>query len=169
MKKWLRRLRGALGIGLTWAAGWVVVGPLACIALVAAMFGLDRASAEILLSTAGFFAISGFVGGATFSLLLSLAEGRRTFDELSLPRFGGWGAIAGALTYGGALAIFGDGWGPFAVGLIAIAGLLGTGSATGSLALARRSDAGRLGSGEAGDREELPADEGKQALPGRPR
>ena len=28
MKKWLRRVRGALGMGLIWAAGWALVGVL---------------------------------------------------------------------------------------------------------------------------------------------
>ena len=26
MKKWLRRIRGAVGMGLTWAVGWFLVG-----------------------------------------------------------------------------------------------------------------------------------------------
>ncbi|GMR14171.1 MAG: hypothetical protein BMS9Abin29_2410 [Gemmatimonadota bacterium] len=28
MKTWLRRIRGAAGMGLTWAAGWALVGVL---------------------------------------------------------------------------------------------------------------------------------------------
>jgi hypothetical protein len=28
MKKWLRRIRGAVGMGLIWAAGWALVGVL---------------------------------------------------------------------------------------------------------------------------------------------
>jgi hypothetical protein len=28
LKKWLRRIRGAVGMGLTWAAGWAIGGVL---------------------------------------------------------------------------------------------------------------------------------------------
>ena len=28
MRKWLKRIRGAVGMGLTWAVGWGVVGAL---------------------------------------------------------------------------------------------------------------------------------------------
>jgi hypothetical protein len=28
MKKWLQRIRGAIGIGLTWAAGWAPIGAI---------------------------------------------------------------------------------------------------------------------------------------------
>lgn len=28
MTKWTQRLRGAIGVGLTWAAGWLPVGAL---------------------------------------------------------------------------------------------------------------------------------------------
>jgi hypothetical protein len=48
-------------------------------------------------------AIPGFLGGAVFSAVLRIAEGRRRFDELSLPRFGFWGAVTGLLL--GVLAV----------------------------------------------------------------
>ena len=48
-------------------------------------------------------AIPGFLGGAVFSAVLRIAEGRRRFDELSLPRFGAWGAVTGLLL--GVLAV----------------------------------------------------------------
>ncbi len=57
-------------------------------------------------------AIPGFVGGVVFAFLLWIAEGRRRFDELSLPRFGLWGAAVGALL------------GLFALGLGAASGVL---------------------------------------------
>jgi hypothetical protein len=74
MKKWLRRILGAVGMGLTWAAGWALVD---------------------VWPTA--LAIPGFLGGAVFSAVLRIAEGRRRFDEVSLPRFGAWGAVIGLL------------------------------------------------------------------------
>jgi hypothetical protein len=42
-------------------------------------------------------AIPGFLGGVSFAALLSFAEGRRRFDELSLPRCTAWGAVVGLL------------------------------------------------------------------------
>ena len=89
MKKWLRRIRGAVGMGLTWAAGWALVGVLI------ELFIDPMGSLVDVWPTA--LAIPGFLGGAVFSAVLQVAEGRRRFDELSLPRFGAWGAVAGLL------------------------------------------------------------------------
>jgi hypothetical protein len=83
MKKWLRRIRGAVGMGLTWAAGWALVGVLI------ELFIDPMGSLVDVWPTA--LAIPGFLGGAVFSAVLRIAEGRRRFDELSLPRFGAWG------------------------------------------------------------------------------
>jgi hypothetical protein len=83
MKKWLRRIRGAVGMGLTWAAGWALVGVLI------ELFIDPMGSLVDVWPTA--LAIPGFLGGAVFSAVLQVAEGRRRFDELSLPRFGAWG------------------------------------------------------------------------------
>ena len=33
MKKWLRRIRGAIGIGLTWAAAWFGAGMIMLLGL----------------------------------------------------------------------------------------------------------------------------------------
>ena len=37
------------------------------------------------------------LAGATFSSVLGIAERRRTFEEMSLPRFAFWGAVGGLL------------------------------------------------------------------------
>jgi hypothetical protein len=83
MQKWLRRIRGAVGMGLTWAAGWALVGVLT------ELFIDPMGSLVDVWPTA--LTIPGFLGGAVFSAVLQVAEGRRRFDELSLPRFGAWG------------------------------------------------------------------------------
>ena len=83
MKKWLRRIRGAVGMGLTWAAGWALVGVLI------ELFIDPMGSLVDVWPTA--LTIPGFLGGAVFSTVLRITEGRRRFDELSLPRFGAWG------------------------------------------------------------------------------
>ena len=132
MKRWLQRLRGVVGTALTWAAGWSVAGMLIG---TTGLFG-NLALIEYAIF-GGVFAVLGFIGGAAFSVVLSVTEGRRRFDQMSLPRFAVWGAAGGALLElamtalgqaGGGLAT----WGFFM--------LLGSGSAAGSLVLARRAE-----------------------------
>lgn len=143
MKKWLQRVRGAIGTGLTWAAGWSPIGALTGLAM---GFVLGAPLGVVVVNYVSMFAVLGFIGGATFSTVLRLAEGRRRFDDLSLPRFTAWGALGGLLL--GGIAIAGGLLGPgltFVDAIIAgTTTLLGAGSAAGSLALARRVDDGRL-------------------------
>ncbi len=55
MKKWLQRIRGAIGTALTWAAGWSVVG--AIVGVVGAVFaGGGPGLLSGLLVTVGWFA-----------------------------------------------------------------------------------------------------------------
>jgi len=84
------------------------------------------------------FAIMGFVGGGAFSMVLGIAEGRRRFDEMSLPRFAAWGAISAFVLF----ALFGGFGGGLLGGMLygSVYALLGAGSAAGSLALARRAE-----------------------------
>ena len=89
MKKWLRRILGAVGMSLTWAAGWGLVGVLI------GMFVDPHGSIDDMwVVTLG---VPGFLSGVVFSAVLGIAEGRRRFDELPLSRFGFWGAVAGLL------------------------------------------------------------------------
>ena len=87
MRKWLRRIRGAIGMGLTWAAAWFAAGFVP-----RWVFGVYSDLPFPLL-----FGALGFIAGVTFSGLLVLTEGRRRFDQMSLPRFAGWGAMGGLL------------------------------------------------------------------------
>ncbi|MCE2902479.1 MAG: hypothetical protein ACK5XT_10090 [Gemmatimonas sp.] len=96
MTSWLRRLRGVFGMGLTWAVGWAVVGG-------AIMEGIVDPHGRLLDMWPQTLAIPGFLGGLTFGTLLWLAEGRRRFEELSVPRLTGWGALVGLLL--GVLAV----------------------------------------------------------------
>jgi hypothetical protein len=94
------------------------------------------------------FGALGFVCGSIFSVVLRLTEGRRRFDELTLPRFATWGGVAGLLLGGlAAMTTFaGPGLQPTSDAILTgVAALLGAGSAAGSLAIARQSeDAPRL-------------------------
>ncbi len=89
MKKWLRRILGAVGMGLTWAAGWGLVG-----VLIGMIVDPDGSMDEMWVAVGAY---PGFLGGVVFSAVLRIAEGRRRLDELSLPRFGAWGAVTGLL------------------------------------------------------------------------
>ena len=94
-KKWLRRIRGALGMGLIWAAGWALVGVLIGLSW---SLGLPMEwFIEVFDAPLAALAVPGFVGGVVFSTVLGVAGRRRRFDELSLPRFGAWGALGGLL------------------------------------------------------------------------
>jgi hypothetical protein len=135
MKKWPRRIRGAIGIGLIWAAGGAGVGML--IELIANVLpgGLHDAMASAVDIWPALLAMVGFLGGAVFSAVLGLAGGRRRFEELSLPRFAAWGAMAGLLLGGFMAAMVGA-----PAGFIAITTLWSAIAAPGSLVLARMAE-----------------------------
>ena len=129
MKKWLRRIRGAIGMGLTWALAWFVAG---LVLLLVVGFG----AADVPFPIG--FGVFGFLAGVTFSGVLVIIEGRRRFDQMSLRRFAGWGAVGGLLLSGSfALAIRLGG--EFLV-LGPVFALAGAGCAAGSLMLARRAE-----------------------------
>ena len=129
MKKWLRRIRGAIGMGLTWAIAWFGAG-LGLLLVV----GFGAADVPFPI----FFGLLGFLAGATFSGVLGIVEGRRRFDQMSLPRFAGWGAVGGLLLSGILVLVAGLG-GEFLV-LGPVFALAGAGCAAGTLALARRAE-----------------------------
>lgn len=140
MNPWLRRLRGAVGMGITWAVAWAGFGLLIGLGLVV---GLPLGwFVEVFDAPLPALAIPGFFSGAAFSLVLGVAARRRRFDQLSLPLFAGLGALGGlllALLPAGALALRSPGV------LAVIAGTLTTlsaASATGTLLLARMGEGG---------------------------
>ena len=127
MRTWLRRIRGAIGIGITWGAAWSAVGMVP-----RWIFGVNTDAPFPII-----FGVLGFAAGVTFSTVLALADRRRGFDQLSIPRFAAWGA-AGGLVLSAAFAKAASlAWGDIALvaPAFAIASAL---CASGSLALARR-------------------------------
>lgn len=97
MKTWLRRIRGAIGMGLTWALGWALFGLMIGVSS-RLLPGLPwDALFEVFDAPLPALAVPGFFGGVLFSVVLGIAGRRRTFDELSLPRFALWGAAGGLL------------------------------------------------------------------------
>lgn len=129
MKKWLKRIRGAIGMGLTWGVAWFGAGLLLLLVV-----GFGAADVPFPL----FFGLLGFLAGATFSAILGLFAGRSRFEQMSLPRFAGWGALGGLLLAGMLVLVAGPGVELLVVGpVFALAGAI---SAAGTLALARRGE-----------------------------
>ena len=129
MGKWLRRIRGAIGMGLTWAAAWSLAGSVP-----RWVFGFNTDVPFPLV-----FGVLGFLAGVIFFALLVLTEGRRRLDQMSLPRFAGWGAISGFLLSAVFTRIASLGAGD----VLAIAPTFAVACAacaSGSLALARRAE-----------------------------
>ncbi len=147
MKKWQRRIRGAVLMGVTWAVVWVPV------ALLISMIVDPDGSMDEPWILAG--AYPGFLSAVVFSVVIWIAERRRRFDELSFTRVGALGAVAGLLV----------GMVPFVAGsnstnlptwllMLAIIGpitLLSAVSAGGSLALSRRAEKLNFLDARAGD------------------
>ena len=97
MNKWLRRIRGAIATGLTWAAGWAVGGlVIGASSLVLPFLPWDTFF-EVFDAPLPALAIPGFFGGVIFSIVLGFAGRGRKFDELSVPQFAAWGALGGLL------------------------------------------------------------------------
>lgn len=139
MRGWLRRVRGAIGMGLTWAIGWAPVG--AVTGWVTGIL-LGFPAGGVAVNYAIMFGVLGFVGGTLFSTVLRITEGRRTFEELSLARFTAWGALGG-LALGGLsvlIGLLGASFGTLGAVMTGVATLLGAGSAAGTLAIARKAD-----------------------------
>jgi hypothetical protein len=127
MRTWPRRIRGAIGMGITWAAAWFVAGSVP-----RWVFGVNTDAPLPLV-----FGVFGLMAGIVFSAVLALTEGRRSFDEMSLPRFAGWGAIGGLLLSALVAKAASLGWGD----VLALAPTLAVASAvsaSASLAMARR-------------------------------
>ena len=128
MKKQLKRIRGMVGMGLIWAAGWSPIG---------AVIGLVGGGGAVALAIS--WAQIGFMGGVLSTAFLGITNVHRRFDEIemSLRVFGAIGGTVGGLLTWFVLST----GGPITLGSLAMASfvfLLGAGSAAGSLALARR-------------------------------
>ena len=90
MRNVMRRIRGAIGIGVIWAVAWSAMGWVPRLVL-----GYKPDAPFPII-----FGVLGFLAGVIFSGVLALTEGRRRFDQMSLPRFAGWGALGGLLLSG---------------------------------------------------------------------
>lgn len=98
MDRWLKRARGAIGMGITWAAGWALTGLLIGVtSVLTPWFPFWDDFFRVFDAPLPAMALPGFIGGVIFSGVLGVAGRRRSFHELSLPRFAAWGAAGGLL------------------------------------------------------------------------
>jgi hypothetical protein len=133
MGKLGRRMGGAIGMGVTWAAAWGVAGMVP-----RWLFGFNTDVPFPLV-----FGVLGFLAGVTFSALLALFEGRRWLGQMTHWRFAGWGALSGLLL--SALFTRIASLGAADVLLVAPAFVVaGAVCASGSLALAKRAETREL-------------------------
>ena len=147
MRNWLRRVRGAIGMGLFWGLGGFAAGMV--IELIHNLWPNPLGALVDIWPAA--LAYPGFVGGVAFSAVLGIAGRRKRFDELSIPKVAAWGALGGLLVCLIPAAMVALGWatpniplwqitaalaGPFVLG-----GALAAGA---SLALARASEDSEL-------------------------
>ncbi len=129
MNGFLRRLRGVICTGLTWAVGWAGV-----YAGLLALAGLDPLNPTFILRAALNNGIAGFVAGGSFAVILSVAERRHQLEDLSLKRVGVWGALGGLVVVG----LLGVLSGAFFWEEALFGAFFGAASASGSVALAKR-------------------------------
>ena len=142
MNRLFLRLRGLLGVGLTWGALWSVIG--AGVGLVVGVVSPEvwELTNPILKWTIG-MGLYGLVSGVGFGSLLSLREGRSTIFDVSLRRtaiLGVLGSAAVPLLFG-ALGTFEVGTTTADVlGAILLTGILGGTFAPAAIAIARRAE-----------------------------
>ena len=136
MPRWLRVIRGMIGVGLTFSAGVGVVA-----STIAGLVWLLRGSEvglEMIPLVIG-SSMWAFPIGVAFSGFVAMSARGRPFDKLSLPRFSALGAGGGLLLFGVIAANAYDAWSvSTALANLTIFLLLGSGSATGALLLARK-------------------------------
>lgn len=134
MNSWWRRVRGAVGTGLTWAVVWA---PVAVVVGTQVIDPTDKMDEMWFMVGA----LPGFISGVLFSMVLTTVARRRHLNELSIARTAGWGALAGLMT--GVLPfLLGDRGGapvlPLAMVVVPTLTLLSALSAAGSLTMAQR-------------------------------
>jgi hypothetical protein len=138
----LRRLRGLLGVGVTWGTLWAGIGA-------GIGFLVGMASPEVwgwtnpILDYAVGIGLYGFFSGVGFGTLLAIGEGRRTLLDLSLVKVGIFGVLGAVLVplMFGALGAFATGTTVVdIVEAVLLTGVLGGTFAAESVAIARRAE-----------------------------
>lgn len=142
MNKFLTKLRGLLGVGITWGTLWAGIG-----AAIGVVVGTVRPEVwqwtNPIIEWALGMGLYGLVSGIGFGTLLTIREGRKTLADLSLRRVALWGLIGGAVVplLFGAAGMFPAGTTLLDVlGAIGVTGFLGGTFAPTSVAIAKRAE-----------------------------
>lgn len=152
-----RRARGVLGIASVWAVAWLPIGLL--LGLVGywreGPINIDVARPpghflSHMANSLGLWTLAGAVSGASFAVILAVAERNRALSSLSIRRLAIWGGIGASLVPAALLALEAlqytyTGWWSGATVIVAIAAALGAGSGAATLRLAGRARHGQLG------------------------
>ena len=125
MRGLLRRLRGIIGTGLTWAVGWAGI-----FAVAGVIFGAGSVPGVAVV-----FGFTGLVAGGAFAVILSIAERRHRLEDLSLWRTALWGGFGGILV----AAAFSGSWENF-WSFAATMAVSAAASSAGTVAVAKRAD-----------------------------
>ena len=137
MPRWLRVIRGMIGMGLTFAAGVGVVASMIFVLPTWLLLGGDSGLDLLVMVIKS--SIWAFPIGMAFSGVLAITARGLPFDKLSLPRFAALGAGGGLLLFGLLAANAWQAWSVSdAIANLMLLTLLGGGSATATLMLARR-------------------------------
>ena len=132
----MTRVRGAIGIGVTWALAWGGAGAVMVIGIVLATGSRPDPPFPLM------FTALGFIAGVIFSGVVAFAERGRPVARLRVPRVAAWGAAVGVvLATAFVLAVASGGDRAFLWNLVFLAPIIGSaaaGTAAGCLLLARR-------------------------------
>ena len=165
MGRWLKRLRGVLGLGVVGGAVGALFGGL--VWFVTSVLGLGSIAFDPLGLAAAVWGVFGAFAASGAGLLLTALGSRQTLEELSPWRVGAFGAVMGFLAppifvFLNTGSFWGPGAGPFAViaTIATISGVLGGALGSGLVLTAQRAPseelaherAGALGAGETADR-----------------
>ena len=134
MEQFLRRLRGVIKTGLTWAVGCVAI--MAGVTAFGGWLQIPMAQWSVFFSQIPIYATFGFIMGSGFAGILSLIERHKRLADLSLPRVALWGGFGGLVLLGGVSLVYGL---PNLVSWLVIT-FLSAGFASGTVALAKRAD-----------------------------
>ena len=95
MNSLLRKLRGVLGMGLTWGVGWgLIMFALGTVIGFIDPAQIDQGEEPWRLSLV--VGTVGFISGSVFALIFSRAERRKSITDLSASRAAIWGALGAA-------------------------------------------------------------------------
>jgi len=134
LNRLIKRVRGVLGTAFTWALAWIGLG--------AGLGALAGFPLSYLLRMALNSSVAGFIAGASFAVILSVAERNQSLEDLSLKRVALWGAVGGLL-----LSVIPMAFGvpvPYLLGPLVINSGIGAAMASGSVVLARRDGSQRF-------------------------